>query len=202
MKCTDENLYFRDIPSGSSLFALPMYHLQVLKQLCGICSPRWDGSNAHFIWQSIDTNINRLKLNQNVLAYLFMRSIVQNAALALSGSFTSNQMLKFTLIKLDAIEPVHEISKNVVCATSKASDQPAHTHSLIWAFACPLNIQWILLERNFQGPEAPLINVLLFQTQLCKHYKSSMFYKLDFKCQTQSCKLQEVTCVCLTNSLG
>ena len=33
-------------------------------------------------------------------------------------------------------EPVHEISNNVVCATSKASDQPAHTRSLIRAFAC------------------------------------------------------------------
>ena len=28
-------------------------------------------------------------------------------------------------------EPVHEISNNVVCATSKASDQPAHTRSLL-----------------------------------------------------------------------
>ena len=28
-------------------------------------------------------------------------------------------------------EPVHEISKNVVCATRKASDQPAHLRSLI-----------------------------------------------------------------------
>ena len=37
-------------------------------------------------------------------------------------------------------EPVHEISNNVVCATSKASDQPAHTHSLIRAFASPLGI--------------------------------------------------------------
>ena len=27
-------------------------------------------------------------------------------------------------------EPRHEISNNVVCATSKASDQPAHTRSL------------------------------------------------------------------------
>ena len=26
-------------------------------------------------------------------------------------------------------EPVHEISNNVVCATSKASDQPAHAQS-------------------------------------------------------------------------
>ena len=32
-------------------------------------------------------------------------------------------------------EPVHEIYNNVVCATSKASDQPAHTRSLIRAFA-------------------------------------------------------------------
>ena len=40
------------------------------------------------------------------------------------------------------IEPVHEISNNVVCATSKASDQPAHTRSLIRAFASRLNILW------------------------------------------------------------
>ena len=33
------------------------------------------------------------------------------------------------------IEPVHEISNNMVCTTSKASDQPAHTRSLIRAFA-------------------------------------------------------------------
>ena len=32
-------------------------------------------------------------------------------------------------------EPVHEISNKVVCVTSKASDQPAHMHSLIRAFS-------------------------------------------------------------------
>ena len=37
-------------------------------------------------------------------------------------------------------EPRHEISNNVVCATSKASDQPAHTPSLIRAFASRINI--------------------------------------------------------------
>ena len=37
-------------------------------------------------------------------------------------------------------EPGHEIANNVVCTTSKASDQPAHTHSLIRAFASSLNI--------------------------------------------------------------
>ena len=38
------------------------------------------------------------------------------------------------------IEPVHETSNNVVCATSKASDQPAHTRSLIREFASRLSI--------------------------------------------------------------
>ena len=33
----------------------------------------------------------------------------------------------------------HEFSNNVVCATSKASDQPAHTRILIRAFADRLN---------------------------------------------------------------
>ena len=42
------------------------------------------------------------------------------------------------------IEPVHEISNNVVCATSKASDQPAHTRSLIRAFASRLSSLWLL----------------------------------------------------------
>ena len=36
-------------------------------------------------------------------------------------------------------ESVHEISNNVVCATSKASDQPAHMRSLIRAFASRLS---------------------------------------------------------------
>ena len=39
-------------------------------------------------------------------------------------------------------EPVHEISNNVACATSKASDQTAHIRSLIRAFASRLSILW------------------------------------------------------------
>ena len=38
------------------------------------------------------------------------------------------------------LEQQHEISNNVVCATSKASDQPAHMRSLIKAFASRLSI--------------------------------------------------------------
>ena len=37
-------------------------------------------------------------------------------------------------------EPLHEIYNNVVYATSKGSDQPAHTRSLIRAFASHLSI--------------------------------------------------------------
>ena len=36
------------------------------------------------------------------------------------------------------------IYNNVVCTTSKASDQPAHMHSLIRAFASGLNILGVL----------------------------------------------------------
>ena len=38
------------------------------------------------------------------------------------------------------IEPRHRISNNVVCATKKASDQPAHTRCLIRALACRFDI--------------------------------------------------------------
>ena len=49
-------------------------------------------------------------------------------------------LVELKLEKNSTYEPRHEISNNVVCATSKASDQPAHTRSLIRAFACCLNI--------------------------------------------------------------
>ena len=41
---------------------------------------------------------------------------------------------------LKIFETRHEISNNVVCATSKVSDKPAHTRSLIRAFASRLSI--------------------------------------------------------------
>ena len=56
-----------------------------------------------------------------------------------------------TKVVWNASEPWHEISDNVVCATSKASDQPALTPSLIRAFASRLNILWLKLlnEHHF-----------------------------------------------------
>ena len=45
---------------------------------------------------------------------------------------------------------LNEISNNVVCATSKVSDQPTHTRSLIRAFATRL-IVTLLTERHLEG---------------------------------------------------
>ena len=53
----------------------------------------------------------------------------------------SNQMLHY-IRKWIRIEPVHEISNNVVCATSKASDRPVHMRSLIRA----LLVTWVYYD--------------------------------------------------------
>ena len=53
---------------------------------------------------------------------------------AVSASKVSYSLDLFTY------EQVHEISNKVVCATSKASDQPVHMRSLIRAFASRLSI--------------------------------------------------------------
>ena len=60
------------------------------------------------------------------------------------GSWSSSpSLLCYLRNPLYHIEPVHEISNIVVCATSKASGQPANTRSLIIAFASRLNILWL-----------------------------------------------------------
>ena len=60
----------------------------------------------------------------------------------INGSLLQFQKTIMPMRKQKSIpfEPRHEISNNVVCATSKGSDQPAHTRSLIRAFASRLNI--------------------------------------------------------------
>ena len=54
------------------------------------------------------------------------------------------QLVIFFMQLWKRIGPRHEISNNVVSATSKGSDQPAHMRSLIRAFASHLNIPWVL----------------------------------------------------------
>ena len=62
-----------------------------------------------------------------------MGSVMKNWSQNIFESYTSYN-----------IEPVQEISNNVVCGTSKASDQPVHKHSLIRAFSSRLSILWLL----------------------------------------------------------
>ena len=60
----------------------------------------------------------------------------------LSVSFINSNplyILKDKILK-HIIEPRHEISNNVVFATSKGLDQPVHTHSMIRALAFRLNM--------------------------------------------------------------
>ena len=55
--------------------------------------------------------------------------------------FTRLEFLLHLLVHIvQANGPWHEISNDVVCATSEGSDQPAHTRSLIRAFAGRLTI--------------------------------------------------------------
>ena len=54
-----------------------------------------------------------------------------------------------------AIEPVHEISNNVVCATSKASDQPAQRRSLEYTIIVKLltehHLEFLSLKGGCRG---------------------------------------------------
>ena len=66
------------------------------------------------------------------VAKMSFNAIRENEILAKISEFTVYTMTRF--------EPRHEIFNNVVCATSKASDQPAHTRSLIRVFSSRMNI--------------------------------------------------------------
>ena len=54
-------------------------------------------------------------------------------------NINSKTIVLHTIKKIMYNEPQHGVSNNVVCVTSKGSDQPAHTRSLIRAFAGRLN---------------------------------------------------------------
>ena len=74
----------------------------------------------------------------------------------------------------NVIEPVHEVSNNVVCVTSKASDQPAHTRSQTRDFAHRLNILWVLSYWRTSFGDAKLKRRLhmLVWVYTCQNVKS------------------------------
>ena len=89
----------------------------------------------HVIWKWIDPIDKSVKIQY----YLNRLKVVLEEVRFMFYS-TFNIVKKYCMSN----EPWHDISNNVVCATSKASDQPARKRSLIRAFASRLSILWLL----------------------------------------------------------
>ena len=90
-------------------------------------------------------------------------------------------------------EPRHEISNNVVFSTSKVSDQPAHTRSLIRAFASRLNI--LLAEHHLEflslkGCCTGLSESVLVKIPHC--WKSHVVTQLGFRWPNIECWFFEI----------
>ena len=79
-----------------------------------------------------------LFLNQNSTRRFFLAHKTQVWIDGYENNY--NFTLKTMIYNVSIYEPRHEISNNMVCVTSKASDQSAHMRSLIRAFASRLNI--------------------------------------------------------------
>ena len=71
-------------------------------------------------------------------------NLLKNQIYWLGLDISINSKILSYLLIYKFIKPWHEISNNVVCATNKAPDQPAHTRSLIRAFASRLNVPLLL----------------------------------------------------------
>ena len=107
--------------------------------------------------------------------------------------FTFNPLDTGKLKKI--IEPRHEISKNVVCATSKVSDQPAHKHSLIRAFAGRLSVKLLTKQHlEFLSLKRSLHRLIRIYT--CKNAKL-----LEITCHGSYCLEEYVAVVALWPSL-
>ena len=63
-------------------------------------------------------------------------AVFHNETQVFGCNIVFHEILSYSIL----YEPRHEISNNVVCATSEALDQPVQTHSLIKALAFRLNI--------------------------------------------------------------
>ena len=70
-----------------------------------------------------------------MIRFVCTKSFIKDTVLCHQMSYGMHIHSSFVII-----EAGHEISNNVVCATSKGSDQHVHTRSLIRAFASLLNI--------------------------------------------------------------
>ena len=138
---------------------------------CSIEPSHWDGSIEHpqhmfwlrnkktnfhlhtFIWRPNDKSAwsqeNRILLYVNYKGADQPHFVILASLCSRADRFETLQVEypedRFSCDRTQIIiEPRHEISNNVVCATCKASDQPAHMCSLIRAFASHLNFLWLI----------------------------------------------------------
>ena len=91
-------------------------------------------SIAFFLWD-INNNADPDEKPHNAVSDQDLHCLLTEC----SNFILKNENYHPTPLELE-MEPRHEISNNLVCATSKASDQPAHARSLIRAFASRLSI--------------------------------------------------------------
>ena len=85
------------------------------------------------------TESNETEIHKRHVCIRYHGHLMQNGY---SYHFADKQSWVVLYLEDNTNKPRHEISNNVVhvCATSRASDQPAQTRSLLRAFASRLNI--------------------------------------------------------------
>ena len=71
---------------------------------------------------------------------LFLEHVCSKAVGEKSDKITIKHCMPLFMVSNVIFEPEHEISTNMVCASGKGSDQPAHMGRLIRVFASVLNI--------------------------------------------------------------
>ena len=114
------------------------------------------GENGYIFFKTYKTSVNKRLLHKNFKALTHTicshistgtnPCINKTIHMPLMRRFGTFGLLNFMTAdpSITIIWAVYEISNNVVRATSKGSNQPAHTRSLIRAFASCLNILWLL----------------------------------------------------------
>ena len=89
----------------------------------------------------------------NLLPFLIICDIISSKNLLHYNIVYNRKKMKIFVMNI-IFEPWHEISNIVVCATSKGSDQPAHTQSDHRAFASPFSIirvsSYVLTEHHLE----------------------------------------------------
>ena len=119
-------------------------HMRMLKvtlKTCK-CSYRMRGPRKIFQWGSLVKRLHHWLEGAFLKFSTKMSRTIFSSFFTLKAPYIRRKRIYFSsqINPISKFEPVYEISNNFVCATSKGSDQPAHTRRLIRAFASRLSI--------------------------------------------------------------